>query len=751
MRGTGGWCFGYTCTMRKPGAAGWGWCWARGALLACVTLLSACGDVWNNPYPGSDAGENALYADFTERPKHLDPAQSYTEVEAEFNYQIYEPPFQYHYLKRPYELIPASAAAMPKPRYLDAKGHELPADADAKEVAFSVYDIVLKPGIRYQPHPAFVEANRHQTRSQVDSKFVLTDFKDTGSRDLDAADFVYEIKRLANPRVNSPIFGHMSEYIVGLKELGERLQRDLKKQDAERGRGAWLDLRPYDLEGAKVIDKNTFRVTIKGKYPQLLYWMAMPFFAPIPWEADEFYSQPGMVDKNFTLDWYPVGTGAYMMTENNPNLRIVLAKNPNFHGETYPTEGEAGDRGAGLLADAGKPIPFIDRIVFMREKEAIPLWNKFLQGYYDKSGISSDNFDQAVQFGTGEATLSPEMEKRGVQLRTSLATSTSYMAFNWLDPIVGKPGGERARKLRQAISIAVDYDEMISIFLNGRGIPAQGPIPPGIFGYREGKESVNPVAYDWVDGEAKRKPVAAAKKLLAEAGYPNGRDAKTGAPLVLYLDSATGPAAKPLLDWYRKQFAKIDIQLEIRGSDFNRFQDKIRKGNTQLFTLGWNADYPDPENFLFLFYGKNATVKNDGENKSNYENAEFDRLFEQAGNMENSPKRQELIDRMVTILRNDTPWLWGFHPKSYALVHEWVKNSKPNQMARNNLKYQRIDAELRARKRLEWNPPVVWPFVLLLMAVAFLAWLGLRAWRRVESAAAAPAEAADKIRAEAHA
>ncbi|MDB5804448.1 MAG: bacterial extracellular solute-binding s, 5 Middle family protein [Betaproteobacteria bacterium] len=722
--------------MRKPGTRRVGR-WARWAALACVSLIAACGDVWNNPYSLSESSENALYTEFTERPKHLDPAQSYTESEAEFNYQIYEAPFQYHYLKRPYELIPATATAMPKPRYLDDKGRELPASAEGKDIAFSVYDIVIQPGIRYQPHPAFVEANRRLGAPEIAGKYVLGDFTGSGTRELDAADYVYEIKRLANPRVNSPIFGHMSDYIVGLKELGERLQREAKKLDAAKGKGAWLDLRPYELEGAKVIDKTTFRVTIKGKYPQLLYWMAMPFFAPIPWEADEFYSQPGMVDKNFTLDWYPVGTGAYMLTENNPNLRMVLSKNPYFHGEKYPTEGEAGDKAAGLLEDAGKPIPFMDRIVFVREKEAIPYWNKFLQGYYDKSGISSDNFDQAVKFGGGgEATLSPEMEERGISLRTSLATSTLYTAFNWLDPVVGKPGGERARKLRQAISIAVDYEELISIFMNGRGIPSQGPIPPGIFGFREGKESINPLVYDWVDGAPKRKSIAEAKRLMAEAGYPDGHDAKTGAPLVLNLDTPSSGNNKAQLDWYRKQFAKIDVQLEIRATDFNRFQDKVRKGNTQMFSLGWNADYPDPENFLFLFYSPNATVKNDGENKSNYENAEYDRLFAQVGNMENSPKRQEMIDRMVTILRHDVPWMWGVHPKSYALVHDWVKNSKPNEMARNNLKYQRIDGNQRARKRLSWNPPVVWPLVLLLIAVAGLAWLGVRAWRRAESAAA---------------
>jgi ABC-type transport system substrate-binding protein len=107
-----------------------------------------------------------------------------------------------------------------------------------------------------------------------------------------------------------------------------------------------------------------------------------------------------MEAKNFTLDWWPVGTGPYMLTENNPNARMVLERNPNFRGEAYPAEGEPGDAQAGLLSDSGKIMPFVDRVVFSREKEAIPYWNKFLQGYYDSAGISHENFDQAVRVGS---------------------------------------------------------------------------------------------------------------------------------------------------------------------------------------------------------------------------------------------------------------------------------------------------------------------------------------------------------------
>jgi ABC-type transport system substrate-binding protein len=229
---------------------------------------------------------------------------------------------------------------------------------------------------------------------------------------------------------------------------------------------------------------------------------------------------------------------------------MVLERNPNYRGEPYPAEGEPGDREAGLLADAGKLMPFVDKVVFSREKESIPYWNKFLQGYFDASAIPSDTFDQAVRVSVeGDAGLTAEMESRGIQLRTSVDTSILYFGFNWLDNVVGGHMGgnaaERARKLRHAISIAVDYEEFIAIFLNGRGVVAQDPLAPGIFGQREGKEGINPVTHEWRNGAARRRPIEEARKLLAEAGYPDGRDAKTGEPLVLYLDTVgRGPGDK---------------------------------------------------------------------------------------------------------------------------------------------------------------------------------------------------------------
>ena len=702
----------------------------RLAAYLTMLLLAACdGGLWNNPYPARDAGRSILYTAFTERPKHLDPAEAYSENEYAFLANIYAPPLQYHYLKRPYQLVPLAASAMPEVIYQDGQHRPLP--ANAPEIAYSVYEIHIKPGMHYQPHPAFAKDEQgrpeydHLAPGQLQGMHAPNDFLHSGTRVVTAYDYAYQIRRLANPLLHAPIFGVMSEYILGFKEYGEALQDELKKNPEGH-----LDLAAYPLPGVEVVDDTTYRITIKGKYPQFAYWLAMPFFSPMPLEAERFYEQPGMKERNLSLDWWPVGSGPYYLSENNPNRRMVLTRNPYYDSERYPSTGDAGDLKAGLLHDAGKKLPLTDEVVFTLEKETIPYWNKFLQGYYDASGISSDSFDQAVQVSAGgEASVSDAMRNKGITLSTSVATSTLYTGFNWLDPVVGG-SSERARKLRQAISIAVDFEEFISIFANGRGVAAQSPIPPGIFGYREGKAGINPVVYDWVDGQPRRKPVSDAKRLLAEAGYPNGVDEKTHQPLVINLDTtASGAGEKSRLDWLRKQFSKINVQLVVRSTDYNRFQDKIRRGDTQMFYYGWNADYPDPENFLFLLDGAQGKVMHGGENASNYSNPEYDMLFEKMKNMDNGQQRQAIIDRMLEIIRNDAPWLWGYHPKNYVLQHNWLYNVKPNVMANNKLKYWRVDPMQRTRYQARWNQPVLLPLWLGGAALlAFVLWM----WRALK-------------------
>ena len=684
--------------------------------MALILLLAACDNlILNNPYPEQEASKSILYSSFSERPKHLDPAISYSSNEYALIGQIYEPPFQYHYLKRPYQLAPLTTKSMPEIRFFNAEGEQLPEQVDAEVVAFSEYTIEIQSGIRFQPHPALAKEDNTYRYHKLDEQQLeninrLADFPETGTRELTAEDYVYQIKRLVHPKIHSPIAELMKQHIVGLKEFSIQVAKaDLS------------DLRRQAISGVQALDRYRYRIRINGKYPQFIFWLAMPFFAPMPWEADVFYAQSGLNDKNISLDWYPVGTGPYLLQENNPNRRMVMLRNPNFHDEFYPEAGEPGDAEKGLLRDAGKKLPFIEKVVYILEKETIPYWNKFLQGYYDASGIASDSFDQAVQFaGEGLVELTPSMREKQINLQTAVTTSIFYMGFNMLDSVVGGDSID-SRKLRQAISIAVNYEEYISIFMNGRGVPAQGLLPPGIYGYAEGEAGINPYIYNWVDDQARRKSIDTAKILMQEAGYPGGLDPRSDQPLILYLDTpASGPDDRARLNWYRKQFDKLGIQLVNRATDYNRFQQKMRSGNAQIFIWGWNADYPDPENFFFLLYGPNAKVANSGENAVNYKNPEFDRLFERMRNMDNGAERFELIQRLQEIVRRDAPWVFGFHPKSFSLYHHWYHNLKPNLMANNRLKYTRIDPRQRSEYRQQWNQPVWWPLVVLFLLLALI-------------------------------
>lgn len=709
-----------------------------GALLLCGALGLALPPVTNSPRPLAEYGERTLFSAFSgTSPKTLDPQRSYSTDEAVFVASICEPPYQYAYLERPYRLEPRAAEAVSPPAYFDRSGRELPSDADPADIAESRYTIRLKADLRYAPHPAFAKDAEgkplyfhldEKTAQQVHSPL---DLPERASRAATAADFANGIRRIASPQVVSPIFGTMSHWIIGLDEYGRRMaERWRERTAAGTPPDAYLDLWAEPLPGVVVKDERTLVIRIKGKYPQFAYWLATSFFSPVPVEAEKFYAQPALRANNVSLDTWPVGTGAFQMSVFEENRRHEMTRNPLFREARYPCRGEPGDAQKGLLADCGKPLPFVDRVVFDAEKESVPLQTKFLQGYYDSPYISSVDtglgYLVAMEDDPEKAALYKE---KALQFPRTLQAGLWYLGFNWLDPVIG--GGRtpeearRARLLRQAISIALDWEENIAIFQKNQGMPAQGPIPPGLFGWQDdGPTGFNPIVYDRApDGRRVRKSLDEAKRLMAEAGYPGGRDAKTGKPLILnfdYQNAAQG--SKAYLEWYQRQFAKLGIQLEIRATDYNRFQEKMAKGAEQIFFWGWSADYPDAENFLFLYYGPNGKVKHGGENAGNYESAAYDRAFAAMRYLDDGPQKQKLVDEMVSILQQDAPAAFGYYPPGAAAFQSWVGNVKPSAMVRNTLEYIKVDPQKRLALIQEWNRPVLWPLALMALGAAALLW-----------------------------
>jgi ABC-type transport system substrate-binding protein len=733
--------------------------WKRAGLalsVAAGVLVAGCN---NNPYPLGAERENTLFYSFDERsPRYLDPTASYSNPETAYTMQAYDPPYGYHYLKRPYQLVPKSAAAVVKPRYLGQDGQTLPDDAPGEQIAESVYDVPIKPGMRYQPHPAFAVDAQGKYRYHSDNPLTQAalgqrrspwDFEHQGTREVVAEDFVYALKRHATTRIEAPVYAVFAEYVIGLKDYAALVKHEDEKLlaglPADIRDKPFLDFRRWPLAGATAPEKHLLRIRLKGKYPQWNYWMALAFTAPIPWEADAFYAQPGMNEAGLSLNQWPVGSGPYMMKEFVRDRRHVMVRNPNYREDLYPCDGMPGDREAGLLDDCGKRMPFIDTLYVTIEKEKVARKEKFKQGYLDVPEIERPEWGVDFRNDADDSDAVAALFKaRGFQFPLMTDISNWYLGFNMLDPVVGQGAtpeqAEKNRKLRQALAIVIDYEEGYGrIFKHKGGVAAHGPLPPGLFGSREGEGSFhNPVTHKLVDGKVVRRSVDEAKVLLAEAGYPGGRDAVTGKPLVLNYDfqRAVTPEFKSENDWMVKQFAKLGIQLEIRATDFNQYQDKTLKGKHQIFWSGWLADYPDAENFTFLLFGPNSKSKNNGENIANYQNDEYDALHRQVQMLDDGPAKQAALDRMVAILQRDAPWAFGYFPFGGLAFQQWVHNGKPSILIRDMAKYYRVDPALRAAKQAEWNAPVRWPLALVAVAALALAWAARRSVRQRETATA---------------
>lgn len=662
------------------------------SLLAVVlAFLAGCS---NNPYPDEDHGKKILYLPFAEAPKTLDPAVAYDTPSHQITANVLDTLLEYHYLERPYRLIPNLATEVP----------------------------------HAEPQPDGRVLYRFELRDDVwfhhDACFALGPGAPK-TRRVSAHDLEFEIERIADPQVNSPAIEPFGN-IMGFAAFAKRLVA-LRAQDPafKTLRRDLQYTRAGGIAGVRVPDERHLEIVLDQAYPQLLYWFAMPFSAPMAWEAVAHYDgrdgRPHLAD-------HPVGTGPFILSRYEKQSRIVLERNENWYGlrhpewkapaATYPDHGEPSDAADGHLRPraVGHPVPWLERVELRREKESIPTFNKMLQGYYDTTGIIRESFDKVVR---GEQ-LSPELTELGFRLDKSVVTSVYYIGFNMLDRVVGTPAGERGRKLRQAMSLVIDVKEYLRIFMNGRGVPAQSPLPPGLFGYEA--DYKNP--YRVVDVER-------ARKLLAEAGYAGGLDPSTGRPLHLSFDTMdTSADGRLRYQYFVNQWRRLGLDVEISATTFNKFQEKVQNGAFQLLMWAWLADYPDAENFLFLLWSPMGRTKNNGPNSSNFANAEFDRLFVAAKAREDDEKKLELIREMRSILERERPWIELYHIEDYKLVQGWLENVKASGLSMPAFKYWDIDAEQRERKRREWNRPLLWPLFALAFAVVALVVPGVRTYLR---------------------
>ena len=623
------------------------------AALAAAALSAGCS---NNPYPTGEAESNTLYRVLSEDPKSLDPSFSYTVDEAYVTDLIYPSFYKYDYLKRnPFRLDLNIGAKEPviEKLMVTVKGK----NGAEKQVPGERYTYTLRPDIRFQDDPCFPGGK---------------------GRAVTAADIVYSFKRMTDAKVQCPVAPFFEDKVVGWKEYSKGFDTNGKAQYDQEMPGVQVD--PHD--------PLTFHVTLNQPYPQLKYLMAMHFTTPQAREAVEKYGTE--------IARHPVGCGPYYMSDFQPRQRIVMSQNPNAFKAFYPTEGMPEDKTNGLLEDAGKPLPLAPKIVYNIIKEGTPAWNLFLQGYLDTAGVGTNNYQQVVGVN---GTLSPELKKKGAILKKDAIVAIRYFAFNMVDPVWGGYD-DKHKKMRQAVSLSLDGDEYVNLLLQGNGIVAQWLIPPSVFGYDD--KYKNPY---------RQFNVEKAKQLLAEAGYPDGVDPKTGVKLVLYYDNTNTTAAGRIqTGLVTRMIERTGIKVESRTTNFAAFQDKLSKNQHQFFAYGWFNDYPDPENDVFLLYGPN---KKPGPNSANYQNAAYDKLFEQVRSMEDSPQRLAILNQMRDIAVEDCAWIPMYHDVTLSLSYDWLKNNKAHPLANDASEYKRVDYLERARKQREWNQPNFVPVIAL--------------------------------------
>jgi ABC-type transport system substrate-binding protein len=382
---------------------------------------------------------------------------------------------------------------------------------------------------------------------------------------------------------------------------------------------------------------------------------------------------------------HPVGTGPYVLKSYVHNYRIEFVRNPKWMAtgrmDRYPSSGEAGDAASGLLADAGQPIPFIDRIVQYAVGDPSSQWLMFLANELDLSTISRDNWDAVI---VRQDELSEGLAGRGVVMDKAPALDTGYIGFNMDDPVVGAN-----RSLRQAMTAAFDREEWVR-FQNGRVMPADGPVPPAM---RRGNPGKTMFPFD----------VERARALMVAAGYPGGRDSRTGRRLELTLELGGGGSdTRETAEVLASFMERIGVVIKPSFNNWPAFLKKLEQRQAQMFLLIWMADYPDPENFLQLFYGPNETP---GANRCNYKNAAFDRLYEKAAGLADGTERDGVYAGMERVVMEDCPWLFMHHSMTFSLRQGRLANYKPHDFPYGMIKYYRVmDASLAPRMSGETRP-----------------------------------------------
>ncbi len=572
-------------------------------LLAALTLCAALIPAGH----AAEAQKTLRYA-FLIAETGFDPVRISDIYSRTITAHVFESLYTYDPLARPTRIVPQIAAGDPV----------ISAD-------FKTFTIKVRPGIYFADDPAFKGKQREVT----------------------AADFVYSIKRYADPANNAQGWvSYEDAGLVGLDELRSQIIKSKKPF-------------PYDseVEGLKALDRYTLQLKTREARPRLVESILAgnDLYGAVAREVVEFYGDKIME--------HPVGTGPFALKDWRRSSQMVLERNPTYRERHYESEPAPDDAEAqAILARfKGRRIPMVDRVVVDVIVERQPRWLAFLNNEHDFiERVPEEFITQAAPGGK----IAPNLAKRGMQAVFTLAPDMTMTCFNMEDPVVGGMTPDKVA-LRRAISLTYDVRKEILIARRGRAVPAQAPLVPHTSGFDAAFKS-----------EMSDYDPARAKALLDMYGYVDKdgdgwRDLPDGSPLVITRNSEPNSLNRAIDELWDKALQAVGIKLQIKIQQWPENLKAAQAGNYQMWQVGSTAAQPDGAGALQRYYGPASGTQN----LPRFKDARFDAMYERIQAMPDGPEREALfkeskrltvtymaykvhVHRILTDI--EQPWMSGY-------------------------------------------------------------------------------------------
>jgi ABC-type transport system substrate-binding protein len=593
------------------------------ALAACLSLLCTAHMVHAAP-----AAEKTLRYAFRIAETGFDPPRLSDIYSRTITAHIFESLYTYDPLARPTRIVPLIAAGEP----------EISAD-------FKTFTFKVRPGIYFADDPAFKGKKREVT----------------------AADFVYAMKRFADPATNAQGWSSYEEAgIVGLNELYEKTVKAKTPF-------------PYDaeVEGLRVLDRYTLQVKTKEPRPRLVesIFAGNDLYGAVAREVVEFYGDKIME--------HPVGTGPFMLSEWRRSSQMVLVRNPGYRERVYEAQPAPGDAEAQAIYARlkGRRLPMIDRVVVDIIIEDQPRWLAFLNKEHDFLERVPEAFiTQAAPGGK----IAPNLAKRGMSAVFTLAPDMTLTFFNMEDPVVGGMAPEKIA-LRRAISLAYDPGREIRLARRGQAVPAQAPVAPNTSGFDPAFKS-----------EMSDFDPARARALLDMYGYidrdgDGWREMPDGSPLVLTRNTEPNALSRAIDELWDKALAAIGIKLKMKIQQWPENLKAAQAGNYQMWPVGSTAAQPDGIGALQRMYGPASGTQN----LTRFKYARFDALYDRMQGLPDGPEREALFLEAKRIAVTYMPFKVHVHRILTDMEEPWVYGYRRPLFWQDFWQFIDVDAEHR--------------------------------------------------------